>query len=111
MRNNNLEKAKQNMYKMLYRFIKENGIMGEYVNNLIKKHGKRENTKKQLQAVVDLYIITCGFDCLKVCKNLFNWAPSGFYWDCSIEGEPFWKRYHEKWVNFYNIHKEEYCFQ
>ena len=106
------DKAKENMYKILYRFLKENGIICEYIANIVKKHKTKGNTKEILYKVVNKYINSyyCSEYPKYSCQNLFNWAPSGFYWSESIEGEDFWEKYHIKWEQFYKKNKEKYSF-
>ena len=105
-----LERNKTNMYRMLYRFLKENGIFNNYIKNLVRRHGSKRNSKEVLKTLVERYLTTHRYPTSNACANLFNWAPSCFYWDDSIEGETFWREYHLKWNDFYIKHKEEYNF-
>jgi hypothetical protein len=100
-------KVKENMYRLLYRFLRENYILGNYVNNVIRIHHTVGNAKAVLQSLIDRYYLTEG---RFACPNLFNWAPTAFFWSDSIEGAEFWRYYHSRWSNFYNKHKEEYGF-
>jgi hypothetical protein len=105
-----LERTKINMYRMLYRFLKENGIFNNYIKNIVRRHGSKQNSKEVLQTLVEQYLDTYGYPTSNACPNLFNWAPSSFYWNDSIEGATFWGKCHLKWDNFYIKHKEEYNF-
>ena len=105
------DKVKENMYRLLYRFLRENGILGNYVTNLIKRHDTKGNPKIVLQSLVDRYISTEGCYHMNNCSNIFNWGIPAFFWSKSIEGENFWRIYHNKWVIFYKQHKLEYDFE
>ena len=105
-----LERNKINMYRMLYRFLKENGIFNNYIKNLVRRHGSKRNSKEVLQTLVEQYLTTHGYSTSNACPNLFNWALSSFYWDDSIEGATFWRKWYFKWNDFYIKHKEEYNF-
>ena len=96
-------------YRILYRFLKEYGLMSNYLENIVvKSHRPRANAKEMLTRLVKDYISTYGCSTHNSASNIFNWAPSSFYWDCSIEGTDFWYKSFKKWARFYNKHKEEY---
>lgn len=95
-----------NTYRMLYRFLKENGIFGNYVQNVIKQQNSKN---KGAKSVLMELVVNHGKDHFNSSRcNLFNYAPTSFYWSCSIEGNKFWKPYFRKWNDFFNNNKEKY---
>ena len=101
---NNISYIMRLRYKMLYTFLKENGILVNYVKNVAKSHDiPYENVKHALMRVVERHGL-----CNESCNNLFNFAPSSFYWSNSIEGREFWQKYFDKWHLFYDKNKEKY---
>ena len=98
-------------YIMLYRFLKENGILSRYLNNIITVNTliPKADAKTMLKEVVHQYRLTYGYSCQEQFQNLFNWAPSSFYWNASKEGEKFWRDYFAKWIKYYRIQHEDLC--
>ena len=95
-----------NTYRMLYRFLKENGIFGNYVQNVIKQQNSKN---KGAKSVLMELVVNYGKDHFNSSRcNLFNYAPTSFYWSSSIEDSKFWKPYFRKWSDFFNNNKELY---
>ncbi len=93
-------------YKLLYKFLKENGILGNYVQNVMACRGCGN---KDVKSVLMELVVNHGKDHFNSsCCNLFNYAPTSFYWSNSIEGPEFWKPYFNKWMNFFKNNKEKY---
>lgn len=95
-------------YEMLYKFLKEQGIMAKYLSNILLQRDKpKENAKKMILEVVDKYVDDFGYDF----TILFNYINSSFLWDASIEGSHFWANFLPKWNKyrkcFMEKHKEE----
>ena len=93
-------------YLLLYKFLKENGILQNYLSNLKHTHYeefKEGNSKTMLLKVVDNYSVyfTSYF-------ALFHFAPTSFFWSASIEGHEFWIPYMAKWRTFYENNKTKY---
>ena len=101
-----MTKENLNAYRMLYRFLKENGILGNYVQNVIKR---QESKNKDAKSVLMELVVNHDKDWNNFSRcNLFNYAPTSFYWSCSIEGKDFWEPYFRKWSDFFNGNKEKY---
>ena len=98
-------------YIVLYRFLKENGILARYLNNIItvNTHIPKADAKTMLKEVVRQYRLTDGYTCHVQFENLFNWAPSSFLWNKSEEGDKFWRGYFAKWLIYYRIQHENLC--
>lgn len=95
-------------YYILYKFLKENGILYKYLDNVYKEHNIGGNSKVRLLGLIAIYHQTSGSYDNKSYPNLFNWAPSAFFFDKSNEGAPFWVDYIDKWVEYYNKQKVKY---
>ena len=101
-----MTKENLNAYRMLYRFLKENGILGNYVQNVIKQ---QKSKNKGAKSVLMKLVVNHGKDLNNFSRcNLFNYAPTSFYWGGSIEGHEFWKPYFRKWSDFFDNNKEKY---
>ena len=102
----NIKNYKINAYRLLYRFLKENGIFVNYLSNVCEARKIKGNGRDVLKNIVEKYTLDNKYayenNC---CNNIFNWAPSSFFWDASLEGT-----YMSKWSVFYQIHKFEYGF-
>lgn len=99
-------------YIILYRFLKENGILSRYLNNIITVNNliPKADAKTMLKEVVHQYCLTYGYNRQEQFQNLFNWAPSSFFWNQSEEGENFWRGYFAKWIKYYKrIRYEDLC--
>lgn len=98
-------------YMVLYRFLKENGILSRYLNNIITLNAliPKSDAKTMLKEVVRKYCLSYGYRCQEQFQNLFNWAPSSFLWYKSEEGDKFWRGYFGKWIKYYRIQHEDLC--
>ena len=98
-------------YIVLYRFLKENGILARYLNNIITLNPliPKADAKIMLKEVVHQYRLTYGYSNHEQFQNLFNWAPSSFLWNKSEEGDKFWRGYFAKWLIYYRIQHENLC--
>lgn len=93
-------------YKLLYTFLKENGILVNYIENVIRsQHHRNKDVKLVLMELVCQHGVS-NYGITR--QNLFNYAPTSFYWHKSIEGESFWQPYFNKWMNFFENNKEKY---
>jgi len=94
-------------YWMLYTFLKEQGILSNFIQNIIKtKTTEGEIFAKDTRSVLmHLVIEHSKQSCTR--ENIFNYAPTSFFWGGSIEGIDFWKPYHVKWLAFYCKHKHK----
>ena len=92
-------------YFMLYKFLKENRIFDKYIANMKKIGRTGNNPKSMLMNLVKGY--TRQYVSFDNYSNLFNFAPTSFFWDLSIEGFQFWGDIVPKWIAFYNRHKKE----
>lgn len=102
-------------YLMLYRFLRENYILGRYVNNILKKRGltldkrnKKNIIKSVLLETVHTYHVSSGTYNKDFPTNLFNWAPSSFFWGGSIEGRLFWHDQYMKWFRYIETQRENW---
>lgn len=94
-------------YAMLYRFLREKRLLDSYLGNISKRP---YNIKEALRHSVGVYIIDHAWKTYNTefFEDLFNWAPSSFYWDRSIEGEDFWRSYYNEWKRYYDREKVKY---
>lgn len=104
------EKYKISCYRILYRFLKEYGLMPSYLSNMVQAGHPKSNAKVMLKQLVEDFIATTDRYGTVSCQSIFSWDPSSFSWNTSYEGTTFWHDEYRKWINFYDKHKEEYNF-
>jgi hypothetical protein len=94
-------------YAILYKFLKEKRLLYNYLGNLSKKP---KDVKSVLRNTVEKYITDNSWRIYNIdfFNDLFNWAPSSFYWNRSIEGINFWRPYYAEWKQYYNKEKIKY---
>jgi hypothetical protein len=94
-------------YAILYRFLKDKRLLYNYLENLSKKP---HDVKSVLRNTVKKYITDNYWRPYNIdfFNDLFNWAPSSFYWNRSIEGINFWRPYYAEWKQYYNKEKIKY---
>jgi hypothetical protein len=104
-----MDSIELNAYRILYRFLKENGLMSQYLLNMLRARHPKGNSKEMLTHLVKVYFKTNGNFGENII-NIFCWARASFTWEASFEGATFWANKNEKWIDFYNKHKTEYNF-
>ena len=95
-------------YITIYKFLKENGILINYLENILKQYPytsyglleSKKKTKEILKLLVDRH-----FSWIHRCDRasiflLFSYSGSSFIWYFSKEGPEFWKRYDVKWRKY-----------
>lgn len=94
------------LYLALYKFLRENHILGRYVNNIIDQDPsrKRANAKYVLKDCVRR-VLDDDFD---ADIFLFSDINASFDWIESEEGVSFWAEYDDKWVKYIKDFKEKY---
>ena len=105
------EKYKISCYRILYRFLKEYGLMPSYLSNMVQAGHPKSNAKVMLKQLIEDFIATTDGYGTVDCQSIFSWVPSSFSWNTSHEGEIFWYDGYRKWISFYYKHKEEYNFR
>ena len=105
------EKYKISCYRILYRFLKEYGLMHPYLSNMVQAGHPKSNAKVMLKQLIEDFITTTDGFVGVSCRGIYSWVPSSFSWDTSYEGVTFWHDGYQKWINFYDKHKEEYNFK
>ena len=94
-------------YWMLYTFLKEQGILSNYIQNIIKtKRIEGEIFAKGTRSIL-MHLVIEHSKQSWTRENIFNFAPTSFFWARSIEGDDFWKPYYPKWCDFYCKHKHK----
>ena len=94
------------LYLALYKFLRENHILGKYVNNIIDQDPSRKRANAK-------YVLK---DCVKIALDddfdvdifLFSNNNASFDWIESEEGVTFWARYDDKWNKYIKDFKEKY---
>ena len=109
-------------YKMLFVYLKERRLIDKYIRNIQYRASHRTlqpydyrpySIKKCLNLCVKTYIaqhspygeVGKGINFF---TDLFNYAPSSFYWSESIEGDKFWNKYFDDWKLYFDRVKEKY---
>lgn len=97
---------KECLYLALYKFLRENHILGKYVQNIIDQDPsrKRANAKYVLKDCVRI-VLDDDFD---ADIFLFSNINASFDWIESEEGVSFWAEYDDKWEKYIKDFKEKY---
>jgi DNA-binding transcriptional MocR family regulator len=69
--------------KLLYKFLKEQGVFQRYITNVCKRH-KCDITQKNIETI------------LRTCNGI----DDAFIWQGTKEGHDFWLNLNEKWGNY-----------
>ncbi len=93
--------SKKEAYRLLYKFLKEKGLLCDYCSCVQKSRGntfymKNWSAKKILQKVIEDYLAL---------ENKLVWcctrAESSFLWSTTQEGQEFWHDvFVKEWVRF-----------
>lgn len=103
-----MDSIEVNAYRILYRFLKENGLMFQYLVNMLRAGHPKGNAKEMLTRLVKSHLETYGNLGKYSIIGIFSWADSTFLWEASFEGPAFWNSKYRKWIDFYDKHKTEY---
>ena len=96
-------------YWLLYKFLKENGILNDYLANEVRANKPKLTAKNMLMSQVCNYIKqSYGGTNRQTFVNLYNFGPTSFFWDQSIEGREFWLGYFSKWEKFFKNNKDKF---
>ena len=69
--------------KLLYKFLKEQGVFQKYITNACKRHGCNV-TQKNIEEIL----------------QTFNGIGDAFIWNDTKEGHNFWSNLNEKWHDY-----------
>lgn len=91
--------TKKEAYKILYTFLKKNGVFAQYCSNIVKAKPFLEgkNGKEILECIIDRYV---GGRDYMLLDFLFPNGESTFWWRDSYEGLGYWAEVNSKWLNF-----------
>ena len=102
-------------YITIYKFLKENGILINYLENISKQYPytsygllePKKKTKEILKLLVDRHFSWISWNhryrgdrASASIFLLFSYYGSSFIWYFSKEGPEFWKRYDVKWRKY-----------
>lgn len=75
--------------KLLYKFLKEQGVFQRYITNACKRY-YCDITKKNIEEI------------LQICNGI----EDAFIWQDTKEGHDFWLNLNEKWGNYKIVEKK-----
>ena len=101
--------TKKEAYKLLYKFLKEQGLLNKYCHNVLEEKRRyfgthfTPNAKNILLTILDRELGTYSpYDML---LNTYGTSINGFRWCNSAEGHAFWEDVlHRKWYLFLKKH-------
>jgi len=93
----------KDLYLILYRFLKEERIYTNYIDNLLCMYEYKHSSRKTvLRECVTKFLFLHRNERLsfKTISRVFGSCSSSFFWCHSIEGYDFWKEYDIKWIKY-----------
>ena len=93
---------KTTVYHLLYKFLKEEGILVQYLYNcVVVGHKKKSNAKEMLNRQINEFYTK--YRAVDI-DEVFSFSAISFRWDSSVEGFHFWSEMTRKWYLFFNKH-------
>lgn len=95
----------KDLYLILYRFLKEERIYTNYIDNLLYLHEYKYSSRKTVlrECVTNFLFLHAHRNERLSFENIsgvFGSCRTSFVWNHTIEGYDFWKKYDIKWIKY-----------
>ena len=96
-----MELTPNETYHLLYKFLKEEGILVQYLYNcVVVRHKKKSNAKEMLQKQVNEYYSKYSNMWQPKFIGAFSCSKTTFEWERSPEKFDFWIEISQKWIKY-----------